>query len=260
MTKTAQQRAVDLYGADPDRAVVIPHGAADRLVSKPPVSRAVLDDDVPVILTWGLLGRGKGIEWAIQAMAQLTDLRPAPVYVVAGRTHPRLAERDGAGYRDELVRLAAELGVSAVIDFQDGYVAPDTLHQLVHSADVVLLPYDSVEQVTSGVLTEAVAAGKPVISTRFPHAVELLGEGTGLLVDREDPTAIAEALHRVLTDRGLAGDLAHRARRVGQGLGWRDVAGAYLAVCDRVSRRQREPRRIGRRLSRPQVADRSAAG
>jgi len=267
MTQTARQRAVELYGAAPDRAVVIPHGAADRLVTERPLTAQHLPhDEAPVILTWGLLGRGKGIEWAIHAMAQLTDLRPAPVYVVAGRTHPRLSQRDGAGYRDELVRLAAELGVSAVIDFHDGYLAPDTLHQLVHSADLILLPYDSVEQVTSGVLTEAVAAGKPVISTRFPHAVELLGEGTGLLVDREDPAAIAAAVRSVLTDRGLARDLARRARRVGEGLGWRDVAGAYLAVCDRVSRRRIDPLRIDplriglRHLGRAHPADRSAAG
>ncbi len=232
MTQTARGRAVEIYGASADRTVVIPHGAAADLLPPPaPDVRAARQSEPPVILTWGLLGRGKGIEWAIRAMASLTDLRPAPVYVVAGRTHPRLDHHDGQQYRRELVRLAADLGVSAVISFDNRYLAPDALHTLVRSADVVLLPYDSVEQVTSGVLTEAVAAGKPVISTRFPHAVELLGDGTGLLVDREDPDGISRALRRVLTDTNLAEDLAGRAQRLGPGLTWRAVADEYLAAC-----------------------------
>ena len=75
---------------------------------------------------------------------------------------------------------------------------------VVAQADVVLLPYDSKEQVTSGVLVEAVTAGKPVVSTGFPHAVEALGSGAGMLVDRQDPTAIADGLRRVLTEPDLA--------------------------------------------------------
>jgi polysaccharide biosynthesis protein PslF len=232
MTRTARSRAIELYGAAPERTVVIPHGAAADLVSAPqPAAAAAAADEPPVVLTWGLLGRGKGIEWAIRAMASLADLAPSPVYVVAGRTHPRLDERDGRQYRRELVGLAAELGISARVAFDDRYLAPEALLDLVRRADVVLLPYDSVEQVTSGVLTEAVAAGKPVISTRFPHAVELLGDGTGLLVDRADPAGIAQALRRVLTDGELARQLAGRAHRLGPGLTWRAVAHEYLGIC-----------------------------
>jgi glycosyltransferase involved in cell wall biosynthesis len=96
----------------------------------------------------------------------------------------------------------------------------------------VLLPYDSAEQVTSGVLIEAVAAGKPVVATRFPHAVELLSDGAGLLVDRHDPAAIAAALHRVLTDRDQAALMSRHAAALSPGLLWPAVAAAYreLAV------------------------------
>jgi glycosyltransferase involved in cell wall biosynthesis len=237
MTQTALDRAVEIYGAGSDRAVVIPHGAADDLVARREPSRAGSSGgDPPIVLTWGLLGRGKGIEWAIRAMATLADLRPPPVYVVAGRTHPKLPDRDGHGYRRELVRLAADLDVSATVRFDDRYLDPDALHALVRGADVVLLPYDSVEQVTSGVLTEAVAAGKPVISTRFPHAVELLGDGTGLLVEREDPAAIAAAVRRVLLEPELSERLSRRAQRLGAGLTWRAVAQEYLRVCAGVTR------------------------
>ncbi|MFN0281241.1 MAG: glycosyltransferase [Kineosporiaceae bacterium] len=238
MTWTARARAIELYGARPDMVHVIPHGAADGLlVGTPETGRRATAATAPVVLTWGLLGRGKGIEWAIRAMATLQDLRPPPTYVVAGRTHPRLCEADGTGYRRELVRLADDLGVSATTVFDDRYLDPAALHALVRGADVVLLPYDSLEQVTSGVLTEAVAAGKPVISSRFPHAVELLGDGAGLLVERGDADGIARALRRVLTEPLLAERLSGRAEHLSPGLSWRSVAGEYLHLTARLRRR-----------------------
>jgi len=101
------------------------------------------------------------------------------------------------------------------------------LSRLVHAADVVLLPYDSRDQVTSGVLVEAVTAGKPVVSTSFPHAVELLSSGAGLLVERQNPDAIAAALRRVLTEPGLAHSLSAEANRLSPQLLWGAVGQQY---------------------------------
>jgi glycosyltransferase involved in cell wall biosynthesis len=97
----------------------------------------------------------------------------------------------------------------------------------VVDADVVLLPYDSREQVTSGVLVEAVAAGRPVVSTAFPHAVELLQDGPGLVVPQRDPAALEAALRRVLTEPGLARHLAEQARLRADSLLWSSVATQY---------------------------------
>jgi glycosyltransferase involved in cell wall biosynthesis len=99
------------------------------------------------------------------------------------------------------------------------------LGQLISAADVVLLPYDSLEQVTSGVLIEAVTAGKPVVSTCFPHAVELLG--AGLLVERQDPAGIAGALRRVLTEPGLAARMSSYSAAAAPHMLWPAVAHAY---------------------------------
>ena len=104
----------------------------------------------------------------------------------------------------------------------------------IRSADVVVLPYDSVEQVTSGVLIEAVAAGKPVISTPFPHAVELLSSGAGLLVERQDPGAIAAAVRRLLTEPGLEAAMTAEAERIASDLRWPAVADRYRSVAARV--------------------------
>lgn len=235
MTRTAQARAIELYGETPERLRVIPHGAADTLVTQPGTTKA--SSARPVVLTWGLLGEGKGIEWGIEAMASLVDLGPRPLYVVAGQTHPRVLEREGERYRRRLQAAAEDFGVAGDVVFDDRYLDAAQLHRLVRSADVVLLPYDSVEQVTSGVLIEAVAARRPVVSSSFPHAIELLGDGAGLLVDRKDPAALAAALRRVLTEPGLAARMSDRSAELAPELSWRAVAGRYLEAADSLTRR-----------------------
>ena len=168
------------------------------------------------MLTWGLIGPGKGIEWGIEAMAALADLYPTPRYVVAGQTHPKVLLRDGEAYRERLKAQVAALELGAHVSFDSRYRDNVALGELVDAADVVLLPYDSTDQVTSGVLIEAVAARKPVVATRFPHAIELLGNGAGLLVPQKNPAAIAAALRTLLTDRERCGryDEGSGSRRV----------------------------------------------
>ncbi|MEV6493292.1 glycosyl transferase family 1, partial [Actinoplanes sp. NPDC051633] len=151
MTGTARDRLLIGYAADPAKVSVIPHGADDH--AGVPVTRA----DQPHLLTWGLLGPGKGIEWALRAFAMLQDLDPAPTYTVAGRTHPKVVERDGEAYRAALHRLGATLGVGHAVTYRPEFLDAAALGGLIRSADVVILPYDSREQVTSGVLSEAVA-------------------------------------------------------------------------------------------------------
>jgi glycosyltransferase involved in cell wall biosynthesis len=182
------------------------------------------------VLTWGLLGPGKGIEWAIDAMAGLRDL--APRYLVVGKTHPKVLERHGDSYRASLQQRVDGHGLADLVDLDPSYLGVPELAALVERADVVLLPYDSREQVTSGVLIEAVAAGRPVVSTGFPHAVELLADGTGLVVPQGDAVALEAALRRVLSEPGLANDMATRAARKAPELFWSAVAARYRAIAE----------------------------
>lgn len=228
MTATARRRLLSDYGADPDATVVIPHGAIDHRATSGAAPTADPEPTRPVILTWGLIGPGKGIEWAVDALPGLQDLRPR--YLVIGRTHPKVVQRDGELYRDGLSRRAAALGVTELLELEDRYLSTDELGSLLRQADVVLLPYDSREQVTSGVLIEAVAAGRPVVSTAFPHAIELLGDGTGLVVAQRDPAAIGAALRRVLTEPSLADELAAGAGRKAPELMWSAVADRYRQI------------------------------
>ncbi|GAC1608332.1 MAG: glycosyltransferase [Mycobacteriales bacterium] len=228
MTRTAHDRLLATYGADPGRLVVIPHGAIDHRATRTtrPASTR------PLVLTWGLLGPGKGIEWAIDAMAGLRDLSPR--YLVMGKTHPKVLERHGDAYRTSLQERVDDLELGDLVDLDPSYLSVKDLAALVERADVVLLPYDSREQVTSGVLIEAVAAGRPVVSTRFPHAVELLADGTGIVVPQGDSGALGAALRRVLSEPGLADDMAARAARKAPELFWSAVAGRYRAIAGRL--------------------------
>jgi glycosyltransferase involved in cell wall biosynthesis len=224
MTPTARRRLLHGYPVDPARVSLIPHGAADN--RHPPAERPAR----PTILTWGLLGPGKGIEWVIDALAELRDLNPEPRYLVVGETHPKVVERCGESYRHGLIDRAARRGVGHLVEFDDRYLSIPALGRLVAQADVVILPYDSREQVTSGVLVEALASGKPVIATGFPHAVEMLGGGTGLIVPHGDAAAMAAALRRVLTEPGLAARLGAQAAALAPQLLWPAVADCYRTL------------------------------
>ncbi len=232
MTQTARDRLVEHYVVDPAKVTVIPHGATSR---PPQRNQQPWPAHHPLtVLTWGLLGEGKGIEWAVDAMAMLGDLDPRPRYHVVGQTHPKVRAEHGEAYRERLIARAAA-GRSGAVHFDNRYLSAAELHDLVQAADVVLLPYDSREQVTSGVLIEAVVAGKPVVSTTFPHAVELLSSGAGLLVDRQDPAGIAAALRRLCTEPGLGTAMRAEAERIAPDLLWPAVADRYRAVAAAVT-------------------------
>jgi len=223
MTEAGRVRLCTSFDVDARKISVIPHGAA--------VSDALRLEDSkerPRLLTWGLLGPGKGIEWAIDALAMVDDIRPKPVYIVAGKTHPKVKEYEGDVYRDMLMQRAKDRRVDVVFD--DKYRTVAALSQLISESTMVILPYDSPDQVTSGVLVDAIAAGRPVIATAFPHAVELLSSGAGIVVPRRDPEALADAIRTALTTPGMVRAMASEARRLAPELAWPAIAARYAAL------------------------------
>jgi len=231
MTMAARERLAAGYAADMTKVCIIAHGApAIQTTMAEPTFRT----GQFTVLTWGLLGPGKGIEWGIGAMALLRDLQPMPRYMVAGQTHPKVLLREGEAYRDRLREQVRQTEMGSWITFDDQYRNTGALASLVHSADVVLLPYDSTEQVTSGVLIEAVAAGKPVVATQFPHARELLAGGAGLLVPHRDPASIAEALRSVITHGDVMTKMAAAATATAPQVMWPAIAERYRELAGRL--------------------------
>jgi len=221
MTETARGLLAAHYTVDARKVTVIPHGVADwSSVEVAP------HPDHRQMLTWGLIGPGKGIEWGIRAMAELAESDPTLHYLVAGQTHPKVVDRDGEAYREGLQQLIDDLGLHERVTLDGRYLDAHQLAAHVAAADIVLLPYDTREQVTSGVLAEAVAAGKDVIATTFPHSTELLANGVGTLVEHEDPTAIARAAREIL-HRAAPAD-HHRAPSID--VSWPAVAAQYRSL------------------------------
>lgn len=231
MTRSGRDRLIEHFGVDKSKVHVIAHGAA-----LPQATASRLGGrSRPRLLTWGLLGPGKGIEWAIDALLELGGMDPFPEYLIAGATHPKVKERKGEEYRSMLIQRAWAAGVAPHVSFDDSYRDLPALTELITSADLVVLPYDSEEQVTSGVLVDAVAAGRPVVSTSFPHAVELLGSGAGIVVPQRDPVALSSAIRSVLSDPDLAADMAAEARRLAPGLSWGAVASQYADLAEHLT-------------------------
>jgi glycosyltransferase involved in cell wall biosynthesis len=228
-SRSALERLSTVVPAAIAKSTVIAHGAAPNFVGP-------LELDVPAnsILTWGLIGPGKGVEHGIDALARVRAHGIDANYVVAGRTHPKVRLAHGESYRESLRARARHLGVESHVILDDSYRDWVSLRTLIRSVDVVLLPYDSREQVTSGVLVEGLASGKPIVATRFPHAVELLGDGTGVVVRHGDTRAMAMSLSSVLGDAHLAAELSRRATSAAAPLLWSSVGESYRTFLDRV--------------------------
>ncbi len=233
MSEAASQRLCGGFDIDRRKVATIPHGATI------PTDTSTVRRGRPTVLTWGLLGPGKGIERVIEAMGSLSDLAGRPRYLVAGQTHPKVLAADGEAYRDARMEQARRSGVADSVYFDTGYRSVAMLTALIQSAAVVVLPYDSTDQVTSGVLVDAVASGRPVVATAFPHAVELLASGAGIVVGHDDPDALASALRRVLTQPRLAGAMAAEARRLAPEMAWPVVGSAYLRLAHQVLAQRR---------------------
>ncbi len=229
MSEVARQRLCAGFAVDRHKVITIPHGAA-----LPSTNGGVHHPDRPTILTWGLLGPGKGIERVIDAMASFKSLPNPPRYIIAGRTHPKVLAAQGERYREALVAQAKRLGVADLVSFDAVYRTPEELTALIQSATVVVLPYDSKDQVTSGVLVDSLASGRPIVATAFPHAVELLGGGAGSVVAHDDPDALVSALHQLLTDPHVAESMATEARGLAPTIAWPVVVNAYVGVAQRL--------------------------
>jgi glycosyltransferase involved in cell wall biosynthesis len=220
-----------IFDVRPLSVHVIPHGAVDHWQYR----RQTTTSPTPRLLTWGLIGRGKGLDTALQALALMREHQPIPDYVIAGSIHPKVHRVEGDLYRQELRDLAASLGIDDRVHFVDGYLDTARLAELIGSADGYILPYDNDEQVTSGVLVEALAAGGPVIATRFPHARELLANGTGLLVNRRDPQQLADAIGVVISDTARTRVMREASLASSRMFLWQQVAGSYLTLADELT-------------------------
>lgn len=236
MSRSAGRLLTERFDVDPDKVHLVPHGAQflPQRRHRPHHRRQPHHRHQPTIVNWGLIGPGKGLETGIRAISRLRHLVPPPNLVIRGTTHPNVKRHEGDAYRERLLGLIADLGVDDFVQIRDGYMTSGELEALIRSADLVLLPYDTTEQVTSGVLVDAIGAGLPVVSTEFPHAVEMLSGGAGRVVPQRDPEAMAAAIEGLLTDASALEAAAAEASRVGRDFAWPKIALSYERLARQV--------------------------
>lgn len=219
----------ETYGAPDDKVDIIPHGIPDLPFADSEAYKVQFGvEGRTVLLTFGLLGPGKGIEYAIEALPEIIERHPNVVYLVLGATHPHLIASEGENYRLSLERLADSLGVKDHVIFYNRFVSLDDLKEFIGATDIYITPYLNEAQITSGTLAYVFGAGKAVVSTPYWHAQELLAEGRGALVPFRDSKAIAEAVCSYLSDPERLLVTRKKAYELGRSTIWPAVAGSYL--------------------------------
>ena len=189
----------DRYDVPETKIALIHHGVLDVPFLDPdPIRSKVVADDKLVILTFGLLSPGKGIEYMIDALPEIVSSHPEVLYFVVGATHPHLKAENGEEYRLSLHLRAKELGVADNIVFHDRFLERDELLEIIRAADIYVTPYLNEAQIVSGTLAYAMGAGKAVVSTPYWHAQEMLADDRGRLVPFRDPEALANEINNLL--------------------------------------------------------------
>ncbi|RME70132.1 MAG: glycosyltransferase [Verrucomicrobia bacterium] len=229
MTERARDMLTRIYGIDPERIDVIPHGIPDM----PFVDPAFYKDQFGVegknvLLTFGLLSPGKGIEYVIRALPKVVKEIPNLVYIVLGATHPHIVAQQGETYRLGLERLAADLGVDKHVAFYNRFVELSELTEFIGAADVYITPYLNPAQITSGTLSYAFGCGKAVVSTPYWHAEELLADGRGVLVPFRDSDAIARELIALFKDDVRRNAMRKQAYLMGREMTWSHISHQFM--------------------------------
>ena len=231
MTGTAQRLLVGCGACPVEKVRVVPHGAPARLAARAAAAQAsVHTSDRFQLATFGLISPGKGLETAIEALPSIVECQPELVYVIAGRTHPDVARREGERYRLMLERRVAELELDEYVEFDDRFLSIEEIADLLAATDVFVTPYRNREQIASGALTFAIAAGCGVVSTPYWYAQDMLASGAGLLVPFDDAASLADAVCSYIEQPEMLASARAEARRIGTSLAWPSVAEETAAV------------------------------
>jgi glycosyltransferase involved in cell wall biosynthesis len=216
------------YGLKAERIKMVHHGVPKVPFVKTAAAKERLGlQGRKVVATFGLLNRGKGIEYAIDAIDRIRRDHPEVLYLVLGKTHPGVVRTEGEAYRSRLIARIKEQNLQDHVAFVDRYFALDELLELLSATDVYVTPYLERDQIVSGTLAYAVGCGKPVVSTPYRYATDLLADGRGMLCDFADSRSLATALDRLLSDDALRARITTAAYAFGKNMTGDNVAREY---------------------------------
>jgi len=235
MAQRAETILRSTYGERVGAVAVVPHGIPDRPYEEPALARRCRGwEDRPTIMTFGLLSPDKGIETMIRAMPTIVKACPDAVYRIVGATHPHVLAHEGESHRDWLRALGRSLGVADHLRWDNRFLQEAELLDQLAAADLYVTPYRNPAQITSGALAYAAGLGKPIISTPYVHAQELLGGGRGSLVLFDDAHALADAVIGLLRDPAARDAMAKRVRLHSRGAVWTTMVERIIETARRL--------------------------
>ncbi|MBX2981438.1 MAG: glycosyltransferase [Flavobacteriales bacterium] len=228
LTERSARVLRDQYGIEARKISVVPHGThAVQWIEKQRMKEKHGLQGRRVLSTFGLLSANKDIEMALDALVSIKERVPNVLYLVLGRTHPEVVQQEGEQYREMLLRKVDELGLQDHVRFVDRYLELDELLDYLQLTDVYLFTSKDPQQAVSGTFAYAMGSGCPVISTRIPHAAEVLDEGTGVLIDFNSPDQLAQATIALLLDPERMDRMARNALHRMRATAWENVAIAH---------------------------------
>jgi len=234
MTKRSAKLLSKVYSVPEHKIRVIPHGVPffepkgrDELKQKYGYTGRT------IVSTFGLIGPGKGIENCIKAISELVPHHPDILYLVLGKTHPNIIKKYGESYRASLVSLVEELGLTDNVKFINEFLSLDKLGDYLYMTDVYVTPYPNKNQAVSGTLTYAVGCGRAIVSTPYEYALEILGDGRGLIAQNsDDPKELAFLIEKIINDPALKQSLENKAQELGKKMSWNNVAKLYRSFLE----------------------------
>jgi glycosyltransferase involved in cell wall biosynthesis len=247
MSHSAAGLLASAYGVDPGRVHIIPHGVPNLPLVDPETVKSDLGvAGRDVILSFGLLGPGKGLELAIEALPAVVAAHPSVLYVILGATHPDLVRREGETYRRSLVDQVGRLGMAGHVHFIDRFAGRVELTHWLEAADIFVTPYPNLAQIVSGTLSYAMAAGRAIVSTPYAYAAELLADGRGVLVPPGSAAGLGTAMSALLSDPLLRAATGRRAWDYSRAMVWSAVGAEYSDLLGTLARRAASPVPLGR--------------
>jgi glycosyltransferase involved in cell wall biosynthesis len=194
-----------------------------------------------LLSSFGLINRGKGLEYAIQALPPLVDKHPNLLYLIIGETHPEIRKNEGESYRQSLIELTESFGLERNVRFVNRFLSKSELIRFLQATDVYILSYPNKDQISSGTLLYALCTGKAIVSTPFLtgkaivstpflHAEEVINQGAAMSCDFKDPDSISRAVENLIDYEHIRTGFGVRAYRYSRDMIWPNVAMRYVNI------------------------------
>ncbi len=239
MSHKAIEFLLNVYQIPEEKIVLIEHGVPDIHFSRERSKKEFKLEHRKVLLTFGFIGRNKGIETVIRALPEVVGMHPEVIYIILGKTHPHVLRHSGEEYRIFLMRLVKNLQLEKHVVFLNEFIKEQDLFKYLYASDIYVTPYLNEAQITSGTLSYAVGVGAAVISTPYWHAAELLSEGRGRLFDFNDSDHLATTIKHLLDHPTDLDEMKRRAHDFGRKITWPKTGEKYVNVASSVLKGER---------------------